>query len=135
MKPERFPADVFVARTMSTRTLRRIERLEKEQQRASRKRTAPRTKDLWIERVIQAPFVWVTQPAKAVNKHWREEGLPFPYEPFPRLAYFAPLFEPCDQESVIWIKWQFGVRESHEILESHAPLPCYCAEGVHNELT
>jgi hypothetical protein len=89
---------------MLDRTLRRIERLEKAHQRTHPTRTPPGTNDVWIQKAIRDPYLWVTHHTKTVNEHWREEGRSSPHEPFPPLAYFAALFEAFDGERVIWIE-------------------------------
>ena len=58
-------------------------------------------------KVIEATrdtFNWATKYAKTFNEHWKEEGRPDPYEPFPRYLYFQDLFDLLDFQRVNWIE-------------------------------
>lgn len=87
---------------MSSRMLRRIKQLEKTRQEL-RRSTSPTYNINPVEEVGD-PYAWVTQRTKTRNEHWREEGLPSPYEPFPPRPFFAALYEAFDQEKIIWIE-------------------------------
>jgi hypothetical protein len=89
--------------TMSSRSLRRVERLEKAQPRTNKSRTK-RSTTRRIEELIQDPYVWATRHTKTRNEHWREENRPSPYEPFPQVVFLAALFEAFDHEKVVWIE-------------------------------
>ena len=50
------------------------------------------------------PYRWLTEYTQTFNEHWQEEGRPTPYEPFPRLPYFNPLFQVFQSERIILIE-------------------------------
>lgn len=89
--------------TMATKRMRRsVEKLEGKDQNVDRGRSRLSAgSDI---QPICDPYDWVAQHTKTRNEHWREEGLPSPYEPFPQCAYFAGLFEAFDRERVVWIE-------------------------------
>jgi len=84
---------------MSTRNLRRIERLEN----GDRNRKQPAADYSWVQDATRDAYVWVTNHTKTWNEHWQEEGRPDPYEPFPRWPYLACLFALFSLERIIWI--------------------------------
>lgn len=49
-------------------------------------------------------YVWATQYTKTFNQHWVEEERDSPYEPFPQLPYFQPIFELLDSEQIWWFE-------------------------------
>ena len=91
---------------MSIRGLKRtIERLMEEEQRKVNKGTSRRpTDDARIQKAMRDPYLWVTQYTKTNNEHWREEGRPSPYEPFPSWPYIADVFELLKAERIVWLE-------------------------------
>lgn len=53
---------------------------------------------------IEDPYLWVTTYTETFNEHWVEEGRPSPYEPFPKLPYFNPIFRIFDLERITWLE-------------------------------
>jgi hypothetical protein len=53
---------------------------------------------------LKDPYTWATEHTQTYNEHWVEEGRPSPYEPFPRLPYFQPIFRVFDLERIVWIE-------------------------------
>lgn len=49
-------------------------------------------------------YTWVTGYTETYNKHWHVEGRPSPYERFPRLPYFSPLFQVLSRERITWLE-------------------------------
>jgi len=78
---------------MSRGMLYRIERLEKEQQKAYQRSRLPRASDPRIQQAVCDPYVWVTQYTKTYNPHWVEEGRPSAYEHFPSAEEYPHLYD------------------------------------------
>src|SRR5215472_791930 len=57
-----------------------------------------------VQDAVRDTYTWVTERTRTFNEHWREEGRPSPYEPFPRYDYLAILFEILDAEHIVWIE-------------------------------
>jgi hypothetical protein len=57
-----------------------------------------------LQAATRNPYIWATGYTKTKNEHWVEEGRPSPYEPFPRLPYFPPLFQAFESERIVWIE-------------------------------
>jgi len=60
-----------------------------------------------VERATEATrdvFVWATSYTQTFNEHWVEEGRSSPYEPFPPLPYFRPIFHILDLERITWLE-------------------------------
>lgn len=53
---------------------------------------------------MRDPYTWVTGFTETYNEHWVEEGRPSPYETFPRLPYFGPLFDLFQAERIVLIE-------------------------------
>lgn len=87
---------------MSARSLGRLKRLEKA--RPATKNTDQSCADSGIQELVCDPFEWITRHTKTRNEHWKEEGRPSPYEPFPQRAFLAALFEAFDHEKEVWIE-------------------------------
>jgi hypothetical protein len=49
-------------------------------------------------------LTWVTKHTKTFNPHWKGEGRPSPYEPFPDKPYFPVIFEALELERILWIE-------------------------------
>ncbi len=49
-------------------------------------------------------LTWVTKHTKSFNPHWKEEGRPSPYEPFPDKPYFPVILEALELERILWIE-------------------------------
>jgi hypothetical protein len=45
-----------------------------------------------VREATQDELTWLGKYTQTHNPHWKEEGRPSPYEPFPDKPYFAPLF-------------------------------------------
>jgi hypothetical protein len=81
----------------------RLQKLEAASQSAERLR--PRGQDSQqVLEAIRDPHTWTRKHTKTYNPHWKEEGRPTPYEPFPDLPYFEPLFEFLESERIVWIE-------------------------------
>jgi len=74
--------------------------------RAEARRLIERRKDGREEcaEALHDPYTWVTGFTQTYNEHWVEEGRPSPYEPFPQLPYFKPLFQVLQSERIVWIE-------------------------------
>jgi hypothetical protein len=48
-------------------------------------------------------YDWVRFHTKTYNQHWKLEGRPSPYEPFPDKPYFKPIFDLLELERIVWI--------------------------------
>jgi hypothetical protein len=89
---------------------KKIERLTRETERLAREMPVEGPKEQRASlgaRVQQAKrdaFTWVTEHTQTRNDHWVEEGRSSPYEPFPKLPYFAPIFEMMEAERIVWIE-------------------------------
>jgi len=60
--------------------------------------------DARLRDAMSSPYRWATQYTETYNEHWKEEGRPSPYEPFPqRLPCLEPLFQVFELERIIWI--------------------------------
>lgn len=85
-----------------TRRLRlRVERCEKQQQ-ASSLAKQRLTRGVWIQEATSSSYLWATQHTKTRNEHWREEGRPSAYEPFPQHPYLKNLFEFLERERIVF---------------------------------
>jgi hypothetical protein len=65
----------------------------------------PREQD--SQRVREATgdtHTWTSKHTKTYNPHWKEEGRPGPYEPFPDRRYFLAVFEVLEAERIVWIE-------------------------------
>lgn len=49
-------------------------------------------------------LTWVRRHTKTFNPHWKEEGRPNPYEPFPDKPYFTAIFTALEAERILWIE-------------------------------
>lgn len=57
-----------------------------------------------VQDAMRHPYTWVTGYTETFNEHWRIEGRPSPYEPFPQHDYFESLFDVFMAEPIIWIE-------------------------------
>jgi len=89
---------------MANGTLRRIERLERQIEKAYRNKKQLLSNDLRVQEATWDPYVWATKYTKTYNPHWVEEGRPSPYEPFPNWPYLDDLFELLQIERINWIE-------------------------------
>lgn len=90
---------------MSTRSLRRIERLEKLLQKRDRAQPL-KASDLQIQ-AIRDPYLWATQYTETYNPHWVEEGRKGPYEKFPSFEeypHLCDLFQILEAERIHFIE-------------------------------
>jgi len=69
-----------------------------------RLRKQPSSKDPRLQEATCDAYTWVTQHTETWNEHWVEEGRPSPYERFPKLPYFAAIFEILDAERIVWFE-------------------------------
>jgi len=58
----------------------------------------------WVEQATRDAFTWATRHTETYNEHWKEEGRPSPYEPFPSYDYFRDLFTVLEDEQIVWIE-------------------------------
>lgn len=91
--PYRLLLDPRWGRAKATETLLVRQRSKPSQDLAERAREATRD-----------PYTWVTSYTETYNEHFVEEGRPSPYEPFPQLPYFKPLFDMFESERIIFIE-------------------------------
>lgn len=57
-----------------------------------------------VDAAISDPLDWLQQHTKTYNEHWVEEGRPSPYEPFPHMNHFRPLFDAFLLERIVLIE-------------------------------
>ena len=83
---------------MERRTvIRRLKELERRLQQQSTTTTG-------LQKATRDVYTWVTEQTETWNDHWVEEGLPSPYQRFPKLSYFAAIFEIMEAERIVWIE-------------------------------
>ncbi len=62
--------------------------------------------DARAREATQDPYIWATRFTKTWNEHWREEGLPSPYEPFPSESVRPDLLDAFaildSDERILW---------------------------------
>jgi hypothetical protein len=94
--------------TMTHKALsKRIAKLEAADQR--RRAELPRAKELSlspsesVERKVRDCLNWLQHHTETKDPHWREDGAPSPYRPFPTKPYFRPILEAIQRESVIFV--------------------------------
>jgi hypothetical protein len=78
---------------MSSGTRRWLERLEKELQKACRRKNSLRTNAALIQQAVSDPYVWVTQYTETYNPHWVEERRASSYEHFPPYEEYPHLYD------------------------------------------
>ena len=84
-------------------TMARLARLEAAAQAADRLR--PRGQDSQeVQEAVRNTLRWVRHHTKTYNPHWKVEGRPSPYEPFPNKPYFPPLLYALEKERIVWIE-------------------------------
>ena len=76
---------------------RKLEDLERREQQRS-------TSNARVLQATRDVYTWVTEHTETWNDHWVEEGLPSPYQPFPKLRYVAAIFEILEAERIVWIE-------------------------------
>jgi hypothetical protein len=57
-----------------------------------------------VQDAISDTYTWTLKHTKTHNPHWKEEGRPTPYEPFPDHRYFLPVVEVLELERIVWIE-------------------------------
>jgi hypothetical protein len=57
-----------------------------------------------VQDATNNPFLWATAYTETYNEHWKEEGRPSPYEPFPAHLYLDELFQLMQIERILWIE-------------------------------
>jgi hypothetical protein len=80
--------------------VKRLEKIEQEV-RARKQRVAS---DVRVREATSDTYAWATRHTQTYNEHWVEEKRPSPYEPFPPLPHFQPMFEILDLEPIVWIE-------------------------------
>jgi hypothetical protein len=81
----------------------RLKALEVLQTRQQRREAVEQASGL-VQAATRDAYTWATGYTKTKNEHWVEEGRPTPYEPFPRLPHFPPLFQAFESERIVWIE-------------------------------
>jgi len=77
--------------------IRRLQELERRQQQQS-------NANVRLQQPARDVYTWVTEHTETWNDHWVEEGLSSPYQRFPKLLYFAAIFEIMEAERIVWIE-------------------------------
>src|SRR5436309_6888961 len=86
--------------------------------------SASSRQDDQVQHMIADPLIWLQNYTKTKDSHWREAGALSPYRPFPDKAYFRPMVESFQKETVLFVEksrdmmasWLFVGLFTHEAM-------------------